>query len=224
MSQPLEPSQLDSLPAALAAIGIELPADQVAALDRYRELLWDWNEKLNLTRHTTFEKFATRDVLDTLELAKLIPQDEEVLDIGTGGGVPGVILAIVRPDLQVSLCESVTKRAKVVEEIVDKLELKVPVHNERAEDHLEEFRYNTAVARGVAPLWKMLSWLDDRWDAVGQLLMIKGSKWAEERAAARERGLTKQLEMRKASEYTTPGSGAENVVLKIWRKGKMPRE
>ena len=86
----------------LAAHGFDLPAEQIAQLDRYRELLWSWNEKLNLTRHTTLEKFVTRDVVDATELARLMARRERVLDVGTGGGVPGVILAILRPDLRVA--------------------------------------------------------------------------------------------------------------------------
>ena len=63
--------------------------DQVAQIDRYCALLWDWNSKLNLTRHTDFDTFVSRDVVDSLELAKLLSANEEVLDVGSGGGVPG---------------------------------------------------------------------------------------------------------------------------------------
>src|SRR5438034_11828161 len=97
----------DTLPAALARHGIELPDDQVAALDRYCKRLWDWNERLNLTRHTTYEKFVARDVVDSLQLANLLEPKERVLDVGTGGGVAGAVIAILRPDLKVSLCDSV---------------------------------------------------------------------------------------------------------------------
>ncbi|MCA9270835.1 MAG: 16S rRNA (guanine(527)-N(7))-methyltransferase RsmG, partial [Planctomycetales bacterium] len=146
------PVAYDSLAAALAAHHIDLPADQAALLDKYRSLLWEWNEKLNLTRHTDFESFVIRDVVDSLELAKLIPQEDEVLDVGSGGGVPGLVLAIIRPDLQVALCESVGKRARVLEDMVERLGLHVPVFHERAEAHLEDSRYGTVAARAVAPI------------------------------------------------------------------------
>ena len=90
----------DTLAAALGRHGITLPDDQLALLDRYLRLLWEWNEKINLTRHTDFEKFVSRDVVDSLAFAAPCAEGERVLDVGTGGGVPGVILAIVRPDLQ----------------------------------------------------------------------------------------------------------------------------
>src|SRR6187401_3195731 len=93
----------ETLSAALARHGLTLPAEQVAQLDRYCRLLWEWNDKLNLTRHTDYEKFVSRDLIDSLELAKLLRPGEEVLDVGTGGGVPGIVLAILRPDLKVTL-------------------------------------------------------------------------------------------------------------------------
>src|SRR5262245_57497404 len=81
----------DTLAAALARHGIDLSADRVALLDRYCRLLWDWNEKLNLTRHTDYEKFVARDLADSLVIAGHLEQGERVLDVGTGGGVPGVV-------------------------------------------------------------------------------------------------------------------------------------
>jgi 16S rRNA (guanine527-N7)-methyltransferase len=212
------PTTYASLAEALAAHGIALPDDNIARLQQYCKLLWAWNEKLNLTRHTDYQTFVVRDVVDSLELAKLLPQKEHVLDLGTGGGVPGVILAVVRPDLKVTLCESVTKRAKALEDIVHELGLATPVVNARAEDHLAAARYGTIVARAVAPLWKLLSWLKPHWGKVGQFYVIKGSKWLEERGEARHRGLMHGLELRKAATYTTPVSGAENVILRVWPK------
>src|SRR5437660_2016989 len=116
----------DSLPAALARHGLALPPSQVEQLDKYCRLLWDWNTKLNLTRHTDYEKFVGRDLVDTLQLAAHLRQGEEVLDVGTGGGVPGVVLAIVRPDLQVSVCDTVSKKDRAVAVIVKELRLQVP--------------------------------------------------------------------------------------------------
>src|SRR5215813_6420855 len=121
--------QTDEMSAALERHGIELPAAQIAALEKYAGRLWDWNEKLNLTRHTTFEKFVARDVVDSLELAKLLELNERVLDVGTGGGVPGAVIAILRPDVKVAMCESVAKKAKAVEAIVREAGIKAAVHH-----------------------------------------------------------------------------------------------
>src|SRR5947208_12047185 len=117
----------DTLDEALKRHGLQLPADQIERLDQYCRLLWDWNTKLNLTRHTDYEKFVERDVVDTLQLAAHLREGEEVLDVGTGGGVPGVVLAILHPDLKMSLCDSVAKKARAVKSIVKDLNLEIPV-------------------------------------------------------------------------------------------------
>jgi 16S rRNA (guanine527-N7)-methyltransferase len=204
-----------NLPDALREIGIELADPQIELLDRYRELLWKWNEQLNLTRHTTLEKFVTRDIVDSWELAKLLPKRERVLDIGTGGGVPGLVLAICRPDLRVSVCESVQKKAKVVEAMVVELNLPVSVYGCRAEEVLQLQTFDTLVARGVAALAKILRWLEPHWSAFDRLLLIKGRKWVEERGEARHLGLLKKLDLRKAAVYLTPRVDAESVILSI---------
>ena len=217
LSPPTRMDSQDTLATELAASGIEFTAEQIERLDAYREQLWAWNEKLNLTRHTTHEKFVTRDVADSLELSKLIDRGHRVLDMGTGGGVPGLILAIIRPDLKVSVCESVGKKARAVEAMVADLALPVVVFPSRAEDVLELSTFDTVVARAVASLRKILTWLEPHWDAFDQLLLIKGRSWAEERGEARHHGLLKGLELRKASTYTTPRTDAESVILRINR-------
>jgi 16S rRNA (guanine527-N7)-methyltransferase len=215
IDDPIPPSE--SLAEVLAGTDVVLDPAQVALLDRYRELLWSWNERINLTRHTTLEKFVTRDVVDSIELAKLLPPGARVLDVGTGGGVPGIVLAIVRPDLAVSLCESTGKKARAVEAMVAELGFEVPVYACRAEDVLEVNTYDVLVARAVASLRKVLSWLRPYWDAFDELLLVKGQAWVDERAEARHHGLLRGLELRKAATYQTPRTTAESVIIKIWR-------
>ncbi len=214
-----QPQQLQTLSDLLVATGIELASEPVELLDQYRRLLWSWNERINLTRHTTLEKFVGRDVFDSFQLANLLNQKERILDVGTGGGVPGVILAILRPDLKVSLCESTQKKARAVEAMVGELGLQIPVFATRAEEVLEISTFDTLVARALAPLPKVLTYLSPHWDAFDQLLLIKGPSWVEERGDARHQGLMRGLELRKAATYQTPQTGAESVILKIQRSG-----
>jgi 16S rRNA (guanine527-N7)-methyltransferase len=131
--------------------------------------------------------------------------------------VPGVSLAILRPDLKVSLSESTQKKARAVEATVNELGLDAPVFATRAEEVLEISTFDTLVARALAPLPKVLSYLSSHWDAFDQLLLIKGPSWVEERAETRHQGLMRGLELRKAATYQTPQTGAESVILKIRR-------
>jgi 16S rRNA (guanine527-N7)-methyltransferase len=211
----------EALAAALTARQIELEPPQIALLNRYREVFWRWNEQLNLTRHTTLEKFVGRDVLDSWELAKLIPSGRRVLDIGSGGGVPGLVIAIGRPDLRVCVCESMQKKARVLQSIVAELELPAEVLGCRAEEALKLRTFDVLTARAVAPLAKLLYWLTPHWDAFGELLAVKGRSWVDERGEARHRGLLKNLDLRKAASYEMPGEGdhppGESVILRIAR-------
>jgi 16S rRNA (guanine527-N7)-methyltransferase len=212
---PSETSRPDTLRDALARHHIELPDDQIELLDRYCRALWSWNEKLNLTRHTDYDKFVTRDVVDSLALEPFLDAGDRVLDVGTGGGVPGIVLAIVRPDLEVALCDSVAKKAKAVEAIVGEVGLKTTVFHAPVTELLETEHFQTLVARAVAPLTKLLSWLAPRWDSFDRVLIIKGPAWVEERKQAREAGVLKHLELRKLAAYPLPGTESESVVLSI---------
>ena len=209
---------IDQLAEMAALHQMQLPRPQLQQLARYCELLWDWNERINLTRHTTLEKFVTRDLVDSIQLAHLIGPQEEVLDVGTGGGVPGIILAIVRPDLKVTLSESVGKKVRVLEDLLSQLELKISLHHARAEHLLEDLRFDVLVARAVGPLWKICRWVEPHWLSLGRLLAVKGSRWVEERQDARERGLMREVQLRRAATYCSPATGANHVILKLWSK------
>jgi 16S rRNA (guanine527-N7)-methyltransferase len=211
----MESSDTEHLADAAARYELTISADQTERLEHYCRLLWEWNEKLNLTRHTDFDRFAARDLVDCLQLAELLHPGETILDVGSGGGVPGIVLAILRPELSISLCESVGKKAAALESIVQGLGLDIPVLHGRAEHLLEARRFDTLVTRAVGPLWKMLQWFEPCWGSIGRLLAIKGPRWVEERGEARHRGLMKTLELRKLASYPMPGAYGESVILQI---------
>jgi len=208
----------DPLATVLARHQIELPDAQVTRLQQYCELLWEWNEKVNLTRHTDYEKFVARDLVDSLAIAEFLGEGERVLDVGTGGGVPGVLLAIVRDDLDVVLCESVGKKARAVGDIVERLGLPIAVVHGRAEDLLTQQQFHTLVIRAVARLKKLLTWFQPHWEAFDRLLVLKGPSWVEERGEARHQGLLKPLALRKLKSYPLPGTDSESILLQVCLK------
>jgi 16S rRNA (guanine527-N7)-methyltransferase len=214
----IEQNPSGCLQEAAERIGIDLPGDVLAKLEDYCTVLWDWNTKINLTRHTNFDLFARRDLLDSVKLAEQLSEDEEVLDVGTGGGVPGIPLAILRPDLTVSLCDSVAKKTKVVKDIVKRLELPVAVHASRVQDVLEDLRFNSLVTRAVGNISQLLGWVGEYWMNFDRLLAIKGPRWVDERGEARHRGLMNEIELRRIASYTMPGTESESVILQMNRR------
>ncbi len=197
---------------------LKLDETKIALLSDYCGMLWEWNERMNLTRHTTFDKFVSRDLVDTLELAKLLEEGETVMDVGTGGGVPGVPLAIIRPDLTIALGESVVKKARAVQGIVVELGLEITFFEGRAEAALQDYGFDTLFCRAVGPLWKILFWFQHDWNSIGRILAIKGPSWVDERHEAREKGLLRDLNLRKVSSYPMAGTESESVILSLTPK------
>jgi len=216
-----EPPLIDpDFAAALESHQIELDSAAALLLQEYAMDLWRWNEQLNLTRHTTWDLFVGRDLRDCLQLAPLLKQGEEVLDLGSGSGVPGIPLAILRPDVEISLAESVKKRARVLSEIISQIDLPVPVYAARGEELLADFRFSTIVARAVGSIAKFCRWVEPHWSNIDRLLLIKGPKWVEERGEARHQGLMKGLQLRRVASYSLGADAeGEGVILQITRSG-----
>lgn len=213
-------SLADAIAAEAEKLGMALPTGAAVRLADYATSLWAWNEKLNLTRHTDVERFVSRDVGDAAAVAAHLAHGERVLDVGTGGGTPGVILAILRPDLRVELCESVAKKARAVGEIVRETGLTIPVHAAAGQEVVAKRpigprRFDTLVVRAVAPLTKLLGWFEPISDAYGRLLVIKGPKWKDELAEARTSGRGKKVAIRPIATWPLRGTDNESVLLEI---------
>jgi 16S rRNA (guanine527-N7)-methyltransferase len=209
-----------AIAAACGRLGLDVNPDAIQRLAAYAASLWSWNERLNLTRHTSPESFVARDVADSAALVPHLASGERVLDVGTGGGVPGVILSILRPDLRVELADSVAKKARAVAEIVQETGLRVPVHAAAAQELVVARgkgpnRFDTLVVRAVAPLDKLLRWFEPLAGSYGRMLVIKGPRWEEEKAAARHQGLGKKVSIRRIAAWPLPESDNESVLLEI---------
>jgi 16S rRNA (guanine527-N7)-methyltransferase len=212
------------LPEAIAAecgrLGLDVGPDACHGLAAYATSLWSWNERLNLTRHVDVARFVGRDVADAAAVARHLARGERVLDVGTGGGAPGVILAILRPDLRVELSDSVGKKARAVAAIVAEAGLAVPVHATAAQALVGQRRegpdrFDTLVVRAVAPLAKLLRWFEPLGGAYGRLLVIKGPRWEEELAEAHHQGLGRRLSVRRIDSWPLVGTDSETVLLAI---------
>lgn len=125
-----------------------------------------------------------RHILNCAALSELIPVTSSVADVGSGAGLPGIPLALLRPDLQVTLIEPLLRRSTFLTETIEKLAIadRVQVVRSRAEDHHQS--YDVVVARAVAPLDRLIGWCNPLRARGGVILALKGESAADEVAAA----------------------------------------
>lgn len=156
----------------------------------YRE----WNEKINVISRKDMEGLYEKHVLHSLSIAKVrhFPRGASVIDIGTGGGFPGIPLAILFPDCRFHLVDATGKKIRVVDEVARALSLEnVTTAHERVET-LKSGRYDYAVSRAVAPLKTLLSWSrpvihPSSGHPKGSLICLKGGDLSEEIAQSGSR-------------------------------------
>lgn len=181
--------------ARLAAHGVVLPQAVLVRLGHYLALLLAMNEHLGLTAITEPAAAWERHVLDALSLLPHLadlPSGARVLDVGSGGGVPGLVVAIARPDLAVTLLEATRKKAAFLEAVARAVGLQgVVVVAERAELVAKTGlarSFDAVTARAVAKLDALLPWTAPFAKRGGRLLFIKGAR-ADAELALAKRGL-----------------------------------
>lgn len=167
----------------------DMTLDEVAfdRFCRYYELLIEWNEKMNLTALTEPRDVAVKHFIDSLTLLRYaqIPQRASMIDVGTGAGFPGLAVKIARPDIRLTLLDSLQKRLGFLDEVCEQLGLEdvVTVHG-RAEEGAKEilFRenYDVAVARAVASLNVLSEYCLPYVGMGGQFIAMKGKTADEE--------------------------------------------
>lgn len=171
----------------------ELSDKQKEQFERLGELYKEWNERINVISRKDTDQFYERHVLHSLAIAKVITfkAGTRILDIGTGGGFPGIPLAILFPDCEFLLVDSIGKKVKVVQEVASELGLKnVRASHERAEKINEQFDF--IVSRAVTAMPKFLNWTkgkflkENRNNLKNGILYLKGGDLKEEMASVKK--------------------------------------
>ncbi len=167
---------------------------QLAQFRELDALLREWNEKINLVSRKDMPFLVERHILHSLSIAKLIKfrPDTKILDVGTGGGFPGLPLAILFPETEFTLSDSIGKKIMVVRDLAEKLRLK-NVHpvNERAEKLNSRFHF--VVSRAVTSLPEFFQWVSGQFcrenfnPLQNGILYLKGGDFEEELIPFRRR-------------------------------------
>ena len=141
----------------------------------------DWNSKINVISRKDLDNFYLRHVLHSMSIAKFhhFSSGTSIMDLGTGGGFPGIPLSILYPEVNFHLVDSISKKIKVVEDILKKLNLKnVEIYDDRAENI--DITVNFVTCRAVAPMQTLVSWVGKKVSGVHKpdrkngLLCLKG--------------------------------------------------
>lgn len=171
----------------LKEIGIPFSPDLPEKLRVYMELLAEWNEKMDLTAVLEEDETLDKHFIDSLTVLKtgLTDGAESLIDVGTGAGFPGLVIALARPEIRVTLLDAQMKRLKFLEAVIERLHVtNVRVAHDRAEDGARKpemrEKYDLAVARAVAPLNVLCEYLLPYVRIGGKTVCWKGPALSEE--------------------------------------------
>lgn len=177
------------LDAGIANLGLCLPAGAGTRLVRYLRLLRKWNRVFNLTAIDEPERMVTHHLLDSLAILPYV-RGPRLLDVGSGAGLPGLVIAIAKPELRCALLDSVGKKTRFLTQAAIELDLhNVEVINGRMEEHRPAARYDTIVARAFAGLDEFCRLVVPLMAPGGILLAMKGADPAREITELRSPGL-----------------------------------
>lgn len=146
----------------LKKIGICPTSTQLSQLNRYYELLVEWNQKMNLTGITEKEQVYLKHFYDSATLNMVVDlKDQTLCDVGTGAGFPGIVLKILFPNLKITLVDSLNKRVEFLKIVIQELDLKeIEAIHARIEEYASQNRekFDLVTARAVAPLNVLLEY------------------------------------------------------------------
>ncbi len=171
------------------AVGAPLTMGQLVKLDKYAELLVEWNEKMNLTAITAPDEMLVKHFVDSLTASPYLPQGAfSLIDVGTGAGFPGVPLGIWRPDCDLTLLDSLNKRLIFLEALCEAVGVKATRVHARAEEGGQKAalreQFDVATARAVAALPVLCEYCLPFVKVGGVFLALKGPDADNEVAAS----------------------------------------
>jgi 16S rRNA (guanine527-N7)-methyltransferase len=162
-------------------------AEQQDKLQHYLVLLNKWQKSINLVSKNSLEGAWKRHILDSAQLSPHIPADKKVMDIGSGAGFPGLVLAIIRPDLEISLLESDERKCVFLRTVSRETNTRVTIYNERIENYTGVMPYDFITARALASLNDLLNYAISFYqkNPALELLFLKGAHSSTEISEAK---------------------------------------
>ncbi len=217
----------DKLRRECAALGIDVDTLAVERLDRYAELLIEWNKRMNLTGITDPDAIVTRHFADSASFFAAANPDNgaSVIDVGSGAGFPGMVIKILRPDMAVTLLDATNKRITFLQAVADELGISLCATHARAEDaavksdYREKFDF--ATARAVAELRVICEYCLGFVKIGGEFIAMKGQLSGDEISSAQSAIRTMGG---KSDEIThlTLADGSERQLLTVKKISQTP--
>lgn len=210
----------------LKKINIEISQEQLEKLEKYYELLIEYNSKINLTRIIEKEEVYLKHFYDSLTLSKIIDLNKEksLCDLGSGAGFPGIVLKIFYPDLNITLIDSLNKRIKFLNDVIKELNLKkIEAIHIRIEDFAKENIeiFDVVTARAVAPLNILLE-LGINLVKIGKYFVaMKGNIMNEPNFSSALKKLNCRIE--KIENFKLPFEESERTLIKISKLLSTPK-
>ncbi len=200
-------------------IDIKFTEEQLNQFYEYMNLLLEWNEKINLTAITAPNEVILKHFIDSLTINKYIKENSTLADVGTGAGFPGIPLKILRPDLKITLVDSLNKRINFLNEVINKLNLvNIETVHSRIEDFGKDKKYRESfdfvTARAVANLAVLSEYLLPIAKVGGQCVCMKGSSVEEELSNGKNAIKVLGGNIKNIDEFVLPDSDmSRNVII-----------